>query len=231
MFGSPDPRSEALVHKIVECGRTLSRSDVAIFYWFDERHEMGEWQGSAWGSQFQPNYRTYEAVDPMAPRELAADGTEIAFFQKDRCRRGVVDALWLKCCEENDILDEAELLFWKDGVPLAGLALLRNRDGIPYSHEDLHWESMRSYFEFTVHSHETVKARTLDGFLRHKCQFSAREIDVVSMIAAGASNMDIAAALGVELSTIKTHVLRIFDKLGVNSRHAATSLLQKIYHS
>ncbi len=50
---------------------------------------------------------------------------------------------------------------------------------------------------------------------------SAREHDVLIKIAEGASNRAIASALHISLSTVKTHINNIYEKLDVNTRVAA----------
>ena len=52
---------------------------------------------------------------------------------------------------------------------------------------------------------------------------SARERDVLRHVARGATNRDIAAALHISEATVKTHLLRTFDKLGVDDRTAAVT--------
>jgi DNA-binding NarL/FixJ family response regulator len=47
---------------------------------------------------------------------------------------------------------------------------------------------------------------------------SAREEDVVRLVAGGLSNRDIAHELALSEHTVKNHLFRIFDKLGVSSR-------------
>ena len=47
---------------------------------------------------------------------------------------------------------------------------------------------------------------------------SARELDVLHEIAAGRSNKEIAAKLAVSPNTVKTHVARLFEKLGAGRR-------------
>jgi DNA-binding NarL/FixJ family response regulator len=50
---------------------------------------------------------------------------------------------------------------------------------------------------------------------------STRELDVLKLIADGASNREAASKLFVSEATIKTHLLHIYDKLGVRDRAGA----------
>jgi DNA-binding CsgD family transcriptional regulator len=50
---------------------------------------------------------------------------------------------------------------------------------------------------------------------------SARELEVLELLAAGRSNKEIASRLDVSPNTVKTHVARLFDKLQVKRRTEA----------
>jgi DNA-binding NarL/FixJ family response regulator len=52
---------------------------------------------------------------------------------------------------------------------------------------------------------------------------SAREAEIMSLIAGGRTNGEIAAQLFLAEKTVKNHVNRIYSKLSVASRHAAIS--------
>jgi DNA-binding NarL/FixJ family response regulator len=52
---------------------------------------------------------------------------------------------------------------------------------------------------------------------------SAREIEVLRLVAAGRTNHAIAAQLFVSERTVHRHISNIFEKLGVHSRTAAAS--------
>ena len=63
-------------------------------------------------------------------------------------------------------------------------------------------------------SHAQVDEQTSLGL-------SAREIEVMSLIAGGHTNGEIAAHLFLAEKTVKNHVRRIYSKLGVHNRSAA----------
>jgi DNA-binding NarL/FixJ family response regulator len=52
---------------------------------------------------------------------------------------------------------------------------------------------------------------------------SAREIEVLRLVAAGRTNHAIASELFLSERTVHRHISNIFDKLGVHSRTAAAS--------
>ncbi|HLX69344.1 MAG TPA: LuxR C-terminal-related transcriptional regulator [Verrucomicrobiae bacterium] len=58
-------------------------------------------------------------------------------------------------------------------------------------------------------------------------QLTPRELEVLRWIAAGKSNAEIGAILGVTTGTAKIHVERILAKLGVENRTAAVALLRQ----
>ncbi|WP_219471082.1 response regulator [Nonomuraea rhizosphaerae] len=53
---------------------------------------------------------------------------------------------------------------------------------------------------------------------------SSRELEVLRLIADGASNREAAARLFISEATVKSHVLHIYAKLGVNDRAAAVAV-------
>jgi ATP/maltotriose-dependent transcriptional regulator MalT len=57
---------------------------------------------------------------------------------------------------------------------------------------------------------------------------SAREIEVLQLLAKGVSNKEIGKSLHLSTATVKTHLIRIYGKLGVDDRTAAvTTALEK----
>lgn len=52
---------------------------------------------------------------------------------------------------------------------------------------------------------------------------SARELEVLREVALGRSNREVAKALFLSEATVKTHLVHVFDKLGVDSRTGAVA--------
>ena len=74
---------------------------------------------------------------------------------------------------------------------------------------------------------ETVLAPPLAAKLmrqvRSNDQLTPREIEVLGLVSRGMSNGDIAKELFIGEATVKTHLLHVFDKLGVSDRTAAVT--------
>jgi DNA-binding CsgD family transcriptional regulator len=54
---------------------------------------------------------------------------------------------------------------------------------------------------------------------------SPREAEIAALVAAGKRNRDVAAALFLSEKTVESHLARIYDKLGVNSRAAMATII------
>jgi DNA-binding NarL/FixJ family response regulator len=68
-------------------------------------------------------------------------------------------------------------------------------------------------------------ARTDDARAR-MATLSARERDVALAVGRGHANAEIAAALHLSVPTVKAHVSRLLDKLGVHNRVQIALLVQ-----
>lgn len=53
---------------------------------------------------------------------------------------------------------------------------------------------------------------------------SARELEVLALVAKGSTNRAVAAALFISEATVKTHLLHVYAKLGVSDRAAAVAV-------
>ena len=85
----------------------------------------------------------------------------------------------------------------------------------------LELDSARSAFQELGAAPDVVSVDELAGLVGDKHGLTARELEVLRLVASGKSNKEIAAALVISEHTVARHVQNIFTKLGVPSRTAA----------
>ena len=68
----------------------------------------------------------------------------------------------------------------------------------------------------------------LDTLLVSQLELSKRELEILSLLAQGHSNQEIAAKLFVSLSTVKTHIQNLFEKLDVKRRIQAVEKAKRL---
>lgn len=73
-----------------------------------------------------------------------------------------------------------------------------------------------------------VADRLLARLRRPAPRLSARETEVLRLVADGASNREVARALFLSEATVKSHLVHIFDKLDVDSRTAAVARAREV---
>jgi DNA-binding CsgD family transcriptional regulator len=71
------------------------------------------------------------------------------------------------------------------------------------------------------------------GFVRNaslvsRLELSKRELEILSLLAQGHSNQEIATKLFVSLSTVKTHIQNLFEKLDVKRRIQAVEKAKRL---
>ncbi|MGH1564842.1 response regulator [Mumia sp. DW29H23] len=68
-----------------------------------------------------------------------------------------------------------------------------------------------------------VQQRLVDRLKNPTVELSARELEVLAKVADGLSNREVARALFISEATVKSHLVHVFGKLGVDSRTAAVA--------
>ena len=68
----------------------------------------------------------------------------------------------------------------------------------------------------------------LDTALVSKLELSKRELEILGLLAQGHSNQEIASKLFVSLSTVKTHIQNLFEKLDVKRRIQAVEKAKRL---
>jgi DNA-binding NarL/FixJ family response regulator len=105
---------------------------------------------------------------------------------------------------------------------LIGLACrsLGDEDGA-----EMELDAARSVFQQLGAAPDLARVQDLSRMTARKAAggLTAREVEVLRLVAAGKTNRQIAAELVISEKTVATHVSNIFTKLGLSSRAAATA--------
>lgn len=72
-----------------------------------------------------------------------------------------------------------------------------------------------------------VAGRVMASLRRPRPALTDRERDILAQLARGIGNRDIARALFISEATVKTHLRRIYDKLGVDTRAGAVAVAKE----
>ncbi|MEU4147127.1 response regulator transcription factor [Streptomyces parvulus] len=72
-----------------------------------------------------------------------------------------------------------------------------------------------------------VASRVMANMRRPRPSLTGRERDILAQLATGLGNREIARALFISEATVKTHLRRIYDKLGVETRAGAVAVAKE----
>ncbi|MFE6199194.1 response regulator [Streptomyces sp. NPDC057838] len=72
-----------------------------------------------------------------------------------------------------------------------------------------------------------VASRVMAGLRSPRPSLTGRERDILAQLARGLGNREIARALFISEATVKTHLRRIYDKLGVDNRAGAVAVAKE----
>ena len=86
-------------------------------------------------------------------------------------------------------------------------------------------EELMAAVDFAIHSPHTFSSTIKPS--PYEYALTARELDVLSLIAKGLSNLQISTQLHISLSTVKTHVSSILQKLCAENRVGAIKVARE----
>ncbi|WP_434277988.1 response regulator transcription factor [Acinetobacter sp. CE-15] len=127
--------------------------------------------------------------------------------------------------QSHHVGDNVELYFKLNNIPIRGISLIRHKEKGRFTKEEL--DLLQSYHNFTNHylKQELTKDTPQNRFPLDLHHMTKKEQEIIKLICAGKNNEQIAQMLFISMSTVKTHIQHIFQKIGVNSKHQLVTKL------
>jgi DNA-binding CsgD family transcriptional regulator len=200
-------------------------ADWTCFYQIDEHSQPFGFQAhrTPWAVREAYVKNEIARIDPLHPACLA--GQNIRFLSIfDSRLSGTVQARrnYWNFLTAFGACDAAEMMFRIRGRAVAGMSLVWvGKSGNCAARQQ--GEAVQSYVEFnlTPYFREVAPQDADDPDMR--LGLTERELGIVQLICDGLTNAQIAHRLNIGVSTVKTHLLHVFEKLKVQTRAALVS--------
>lgn len=162
--------------------------------------------------------------DPLYPPRLIQKRSDVTFLSIEQRSQKTSDQLsHARFHQRIGVLDEVDLLLWINNRPAALLCLMKSAFDPKFSISEFQWHAMHRHLGAHICRIPSIRQACRTYAFKDSFGLTCREIEVVGLIEKGASNAVISNRLGMAISTVKSHVINIMDKLGVNSRLAISA--------
>ncbi|MFM0503578.1 response regulator transcription factor [Paraburkholderia caffeinilytica] len=209
----------------------LVRPSATVFYWVGADNEPSGFELFGMAETMHRTYlQRYCTLDPMHPSRFSTQSGSVLTLAgelPETVRSGSV--YWRRFLNPHQVVDVMEVLL-RDGTrsprPVAAFSLLRMAPAEAFTEgEQQHARAVQPLLEAAL-----VPAlrdqRPMRTHVRHGADADAdirsnlthREQQIARLVRNGLSNKEIARDLALAQPTVKTHLLRMFRKLGVSSR-------------
>ncbi|RQM47180.1 LuxR family transcriptional regulator [Paraburkholderia bannensis] len=208
--------SQEFALQTVNFARSMLNCSSAVFTWLDSHEQHLPHNQVGWPEEtIKDYYSSFASADPLNVYRLIKQRATVATLKN--AKRDDIHSSWSDYQRKHGLVDEVGFLFWAGDTPLACLSVIKRPGDSPFTTPDP-FVQMYDYMQHSFLLLPSVKKILSDQVLRNDYFLTDRELGVASLMTAGMSNKDIAESLGIELATVKSHVIRILGKLGIDSR-------------
>jgi DNA-binding CsgD family transcriptional regulator len=194
----------------------------SCFYFLDAEGEPFGFQVHRTPWALRESYLTHLMArsDPLHPARLVTQNLRFVsmFDPRLNCALELRRNFW-NFLSAFGTRDAAEMIFRVGGRAVAGMSLLWVGQAGSRADRQL-GESMQSYIEFNLAAHYSPSLANLSTEASVGLALTDRELEIVQLVCQGSSNAQIAQRLAIGVSTVKTHLLHVFEKFGVRTRAA-----------
>ncbi|WP_322044855.1 helix-turn-helix transcriptional regulator [Paraburkholderia sp. J67] len=218
-----DRRAAALATAVATLAK-LVRPGATVFYRIgaDQQPSGFELFGLA-ETMHRTWLQRYLVLDPMHPsRYVRQQGNVLTLAgELPEALRGE-SVYWRRFLQPHRVVDVMEVLLRDEGRAIAAFSLLRFAPDAPFAQPEIERASaLQPLLELALAPAlraESALHRATGGNEADTPRLTHREEQIAHLVRDGLSNKAIARDLELSQPTVKTHLLRMFRKLGVSSR-------------
>jgi DNA-binding CsgD family transcriptional regulator len=173
--------------------------------------------------------RRYQRSDPLSPRRLAAGGRSVVDLDDviGRDQRSLSPYV-SGFLGSRGIVGQTTILLRGGGRIIAGMDLLRGaQDPEPGLGEMMLLRAGHGLLQEAYAYMQQTSAPASGGPSPLVHGLTRRESDIALRVADGASNHEIARDLGISESTVKSHLVHVFEKLRIRSRTQLSLIMRQ----
>lgn len=165
--------------------------------------------------------------DPMFPANFEETDTTVItnslLMQNDQWKKTVI---FKEFFQPNGFFHDADVFFRQRGKIVAVLTLLRMDERNPFTSQEVTLlKNMQPFIEYALSKVYLPKRIQDREILGERFDLTSRELDVIEFALTGASNKQLIQRLNISLPTLRTHLQKIYTKVGV---HSTSELISKL---
>lgn len=172
--------------------------------------------------------RRFQELDPLNPTLFAAIDIGVACIDEQITEPELLASEYYRgFMQPLSHRHVADMFFRRNTTDIiAVLTMLRTSELGPFTAPELALvRNIQPFLEYTLNTVYLPRRYRQRDRVQKVYQLTDRELDVVELIVAGASNKMIARQLELSLATVKTHLQHVFQKLDVSSRTGVSALV------
>ena len=171
--------------------------------------------------------RRFQELDPLNPTVFAASDIRVACIDEQIAEQELLASEYYRgFMQPLSHRHVSDMFFRRDRDIIAVLTMLRTSELGPFTAAELALlRNIQPFLEYTLNTVYLPRRYGQRDRIQKVYQLTDRELDVVELIVAGASNKLIARQLQLSLATVKTHLQHVFQKLDVSSRTGVSALV------
>lgn len=206
----------------------LARPSATVFYRVGADRELRGFELFGLSESMHRSYvERYCRIDPLHPARLASRADSVLMLDRALPRAlRERSTYWRGFLSRYHVVDVMEVWLRDRGGMAAAFSLMRMAPDVPFSPDDIACvEAVQPLLEAALMPlwRGAFAPRSLPAGSK---PLTHREQQIACLVRTGLSNKAIGRSLALEPTTVKTHLLRIFRKVGVSSR---TELIAKLF--